>query len=333
MRTVIALLLIAGMTANCASIAHGTRQDISVQSNPVGADVVVKCAKDAPFNAPPTPTEITLKRNRGGCVIIVSKEGYEPRSFRLTRRLSGWYFANILIGGVIGLIIDAADGAMFNQSPSEIVAVLPPAFAAVAVEPSPVVREEKPASVPAEDAPHAVGEVAKPKPEQPEAEGRPAEPAPPPEAPKRPAKVAETAPAQPSRPAPEAEPPSPQTKTTVTEPKAPDQPQKETRTTAQVQQSETKQAQKPVRVEEQPKYRTYVIRDVKSAWRVLVTNDVAAVVGCKSLKKTTKEYDFSRSFPVRDVQEDAVRAGGNVVLTPTTAGQQPGVIFSCPASP
>lgn len=332
MRTVIALLLIAGMTANCASIAHGTRQDISVQSNPTGADVVVKCAKDAPFNAPPTPTEITLKRNRGGCVITVSKEGYEPRSFRLTRQLSGWYLANILIGGVIGLIIDAADGAMFNLSPKQIVAMLPSAFAPVAVEPSPVAREEKPAAAPAEGAPQGLNEVAKPKPGQPEAENRPAEPPPPAEAPKPPAKVAETAPAEPSRSAPAVEPPSPQTKTSVAQPKTADQPPKEARSTAQVQQSETQQAQKP-RVGEQPKYRVQVVRDVKNAWKVLVTNDDQAVVGCKSLKKTSKEYDFNRSFPVRDVQEDAVRAGGNVVLTPTTAGQQPAVIFSCPASP
>ncbi len=44
--------------------------------------------------------------------------------------MSGWYIANILIGGIIGFIVDAADGAMFNQSPSQIHAILKTAAAA-----------------------------------------------------------------------------------------------------------------------------------------------------------------------------------------------------------
>jgi hypothetical protein len=94
-------------------------------------------------------------------------------------------------------------------------------------------------------------------------------------------------------------------------------------------QSPTQPIQKP---ESKPILRIEVVADAKDAWKVLVTDDVQAVLGCRSLKSTSKEYDFAGSFPVRDVQEDAARIGGNVVLTPTKGGRQPGLIFSCPST-
>ena len=331
MREVVALLVIAGFTVNCASIAHGTRQDISVQSTPSNADVVVKCAKDAAFNAPPTPAEITLKRNRGGCLITVSKDGYEPRTFRLTRQLSGWYIANILIGGVIGLIIDAADGAMFNLSPNNIVAVLPPRAAPIALE-EPTFRKDEPRiAVPVQPAQPPAPPEPTPQPATVVQPGggevvpkqEPVEVLP---TPIRPTKTTErvelklepTPPAKPS--AGEVKPPASAPKKEEAQPVARVEVRtKETHTTATARGSRST-------------YPVYDVRNVKSAWRVLVTNDLRAVIGCKSLRKTTNQYDFHGSFPVRDVQEDAVRAGGNVVLTPTGSGSQPAVIFSCPVS-
>jgi hypothetical protein len=115
MKKGLSLALLAVFSVRCASIAHGSHQQIPVSSDPPGARVEVACATGT-FNAPPTPAEITLKRNRANCNVTVSKEGYRPETFSLSREVSGWYFGNILIGGIIGLIIDGADGAMFNQS-------------------------------------------------------------------------------------------------------------------------------------------------------------------------------------------------------------------------
>jgi hypothetical protein len=342
MRRLIALLLIVGMTVNCASIVHGTRQEISIQSTPTGADVVVKCAKDAPFNAPSTPAEITLKRNRGGCAITVWKKGYEPRTFFLTRQLSGWYIANILIGGVIGLIIDAADGAMFNLSPNQIVALLPQVSAPVAVE-SPIPRET-PVAVENRIVPRRAPVPANPpvprsEPTVPRVESQPVEKPEPSAAAKstqQPVKSEEGSAVTPSSPPVEAIPRTTPTKTEVAQREVLAQPKKVAQPPTQVRaterQSPTQPIQKPERLERKPIYRIQVVRDAKDAWKVLVTNDVQAVLGCTSLKRTSREYDFAGSFPVRDVQEDAARMGANVVLTPTTAGRQSGVIFSCPAT-
>ena len=43
------------------------------------------------------------------------KPGYESRTVPVEFKLDGWYFGNILIGGLIGmLIVDPATGAMYK---------------------------------------------------------------------------------------------------------------------------------------------------------------------------------------------------------------------------
>lgn len=42
-------------------------------------------------------------------------EGYESKKINIECKLNGWYFGNILIGGLIGfLIVDPATGAMYK---------------------------------------------------------------------------------------------------------------------------------------------------------------------------------------------------------------------------
>lgn len=115
--------------ARCASVVHGSTQAIEVTSQPSGASVELRClAGSVHFGT--TPTAITLKRRETSCTVALSAKDYEETTVVLSRDLSGWYLANILIGGVIGLLVDAADGAMFTQSPPSIHAVLRPAVGA-----------------------------------------------------------------------------------------------------------------------------------------------------------------------------------------------------------
>jgi hypothetical protein len=38
---------------------------------------------------------------------------------KITKTVNGWVFGNILIGGLIGIAIDAATGSMFSLRPSD----------------------------------------------------------------------------------------------------------------------------------------------------------------------------------------------------------------------
>ena len=47
--------------------------------------------------------------------------GYSPTEVKLDSSVSGWYFGNLLFGGLIGmLIVDPLTGAMFNLTPEKI---------------------------------------------------------------------------------------------------------------------------------------------------------------------------------------------------------------------
>jgi len=108
-------LLIVG----CATIIHGTRQNIAVNSVPSGAKVIVKGVQIAT-----TPAVIELKRNESNIILRFEKEGYEPVEIALNRSVDGWIAGNIIFGGLIGLAVDFISGAAYKLSPSEVQAVL-----------------------------------------------------------------------------------------------------------------------------------------------------------------------------------------------------------------
>ncbi|WP_338877195.1 hypothetical protein WBJ53_16280 [Spirosoma sp. SC4-14] len=70
-----------------------------------------------------TPMVVKLLR-KDTQAIKVEMEGYNPYEIVLTRKVDGWIAGNIIFGGLIGLIVDAADGAMYKLSPEQVRAEL-----------------------------------------------------------------------------------------------------------------------------------------------------------------------------------------------------------------
>ena len=114
-------------TVRCATVAHGTTQSIQVDSNPPGAVVSLDCVQGSVPNLGVTPTAIDVQRKSKSCAIGIAKEGYFPVNVPLQRTFSGVYVGNLLVGGVVGLVADAADGAMYKQGPAVVRVDLVPA--------------------------------------------------------------------------------------------------------------------------------------------------------------------------------------------------------------
>jgi uncharacterized protein YceK len=104
--------------SGCATIIHGTTEKVGFSSTPAGATVSVDG-----INSGTTPTFAQLKRSTDHTVII-DLPGYEKSSFIIESKLSGWFFGNILIGGVIGIVVDAISGGMYRLTPTELAATL-----------------------------------------------------------------------------------------------------------------------------------------------------------------------------------------------------------------
>jgi hypothetical protein len=112
------LTLLVAISAGCASIIHGTSQDVGVNSVPSGARVLVD---NQPLGA--TPIVAHLKRSDNH-IIQISMNGYEPVKLTVTKKVSGWIAGNIIFGGLIGLAVDAIDGAMYQLTPEQVAANL-----------------------------------------------------------------------------------------------------------------------------------------------------------------------------------------------------------------
>lgn len=130
--TAVGLTLVGGLAvavfAACATIMHGSTQDIAVSSQPSGATVMVD-------NERLGETPVTAEMDRGSeHTIELELEGYEPYEIQVTKNVSGWVAGNIVFGGLIGLAVDAATGGLYKLSPKEVNAELSEADMAVSTD-------------------------------------------------------------------------------------------------------------------------------------------------------------------------------------------------------
>lgn len=118
-RPLIASLIASTMTLTaCASIMHGTSQDIGISSSPTNASVTIdnQTKAQTPFVA-----KLSRKDNH---LIRIAADGFAPADLTLTRSTSGWVWGNIVFGGVIGLAVDAMTGGLYNLTPNQLTSTL-----------------------------------------------------------------------------------------------------------------------------------------------------------------------------------------------------------------
>ena len=101
------------VVAACATIMHGTSQQVGINSQPAGATVVVDSQ-----TAGTTPVAAKLARKRSHR-ITVTMPGYQQFEMVTTRKTSGWVWGNIVFGGLIGLIVDASTGGLYDVRPEQ----------------------------------------------------------------------------------------------------------------------------------------------------------------------------------------------------------------------
>lgn len=108
------------MFSGCASIVSESSYPVAIQSTPDFANFTITNKGGVTVHTGVTPTIVTLKAGAGyfkseSYNIKVSKEGYADKTFVLNSTMDGWYWGNILIGGLIGmLIVDPITGAMYK---------------------------------------------------------------------------------------------------------------------------------------------------------------------------------------------------------------------------
>lgn len=99
----------------CATIVNTTTQKVPLNTTPDGAKVFMKGV-----HVGTTPAVLQLSRGDADFILRFEKDGYDPIDVTLTKNVSGVIIGNVLLGGVIGLVIDFVDGAAYTLSPGEL---------------------------------------------------------------------------------------------------------------------------------------------------------------------------------------------------------------------
>jgi hypothetical protein len=119
---VIGLILSTILLINfsCASIVSKSYYPLSINSTPSEANFTILNNKSQVFFTGKTPQVVELKASSGyfkkaTYMIRFELDGYDSKIIPVTSTLDGWYFGNIVFGGLIGLlVVDPATGAMFK---------------------------------------------------------------------------------------------------------------------------------------------------------------------------------------------------------------------------
>ena len=114
------IALSLALVTGCSSIVSDNMYPVSITSNPSQTNFVLQNRAGVTVHSGRTPETVTLNASSGffkgeTYKLIFKKDGYDEKTVEIQSTIDGWYFGNILFGGLIGmLIIDPATGAMFK---------------------------------------------------------------------------------------------------------------------------------------------------------------------------------------------------------------------------
>ena len=116
----------------CATVTRGTRQTFKIQSTPTEAKVELSNGETCV-----TPCMLKLKR-RPGFTATITKDGYQSQTVKVDSELHGGGVAagagNLLVGGIIGGIVDGSNGSLNSLTPNPLTVTLIPVGGTPAAE-------------------------------------------------------------------------------------------------------------------------------------------------------------------------------------------------------
>ena len=105
---------IAFLFSSCATIISTYEQEVHFTTDPEKATVYINGIESGQ-----TPLFHSLKR-KGHYHIKLVLEGYKPFETNLNREFNNIALFNILLGGVVGIVVDFATGAIYKLTPKQL---------------------------------------------------------------------------------------------------------------------------------------------------------------------------------------------------------------------
>jgi hypothetical protein len=118
-------IAVALSVSACGTVTRGTNEDVTFNSNPPGAKVQTSTG----LVCQATPCTFPISRKQE-FVATFDLPGHHSQQIPVTTGVSGGGAAgmagNVLIGGVVGIVVDASTGATLDHSPNPVFATMTP---------------------------------------------------------------------------------------------------------------------------------------------------------------------------------------------------------------
>jgi hypothetical protein len=115
-KIVCAAALLANL-AGCATLTGGTKEVISIDTPPVTQASCELINDKGKWDLSNTPGSVKVHRSTKSLQVRCQKRGYKENTVIVASDVKKMMFGNVLVGGLIGVGVDAVDGAGFKYPP------------------------------------------------------------------------------------------------------------------------------------------------------------------------------------------------------------------------
>jgi hypothetical protein len=124
-----ALLLTTALAAGgCATLTTGSSQTLTIVTEPAGAACLLRRGGEVIGAVNPTPGSIAVVKSHGAISVRCTRDGFREAEQGLTASFQAATLGNVLLGGLIGVVVDAASGATATYEPQLLVLMVPASF-------------------------------------------------------------------------------------------------------------------------------------------------------------------------------------------------------------
>jgi hypothetical protein len=119
---------VLAVCSGCATITKGSSQPVTVQTDPAGATCTLTRDGGTVAVVNPTPGTVTVGKSHTDLAVRCTKDGYIDAVGTIGSKFQPMTFGNILFGGLVGIVVDAASGATAEYEPTITIVLVPASF-------------------------------------------------------------------------------------------------------------------------------------------------------------------------------------------------------------
>jgi hypothetical protein len=117
------------LLGGCATLTTSSSQTVTMTTEPAGAACTFKRDGQVIGVVNPTPGSLSVSKSHTAIDVACTKEGFVDSTGSVGSKFQAMTFGNILFGGIIGIVVDAASGATAEYEPTITIRLTPSEFA------------------------------------------------------------------------------------------------------------------------------------------------------------------------------------------------------------